>query len=282
MDDVKKATDGFSRREFAAMTTVVAAGAGCAKAAPATASVDLQVKTPDGLCDAVLIHPAGEGAWPAVLVWPDAFGLRPSFRAMGARLAGEGYTVLVVNQFYRSRRPPIFPDPVNFSDPAVRAQLGELRKLLTQEAVMRDGAAMIRFLDGQKAVNAKAKAGVIGFCMGGAMTIQTAAAVPDRIGAGCSFHGGSLVTENPDSPHLLIPKLKAAYYFGISGDDDAKDPKAKEVLRQAFAAAKLPAKIEVYATSKHGWTVTDSLVYDKPEAERAWSEQTALFKSALV
>jgi carboxymethylenebutenolidase len=146
---------------------------------------------------------------------------------------------------------------------------------------MRDGAAHLAFLGAQKNVNIKAKAGVIGFCMGGPMTLQTAAAVPGRIGAGCSFHGGALVTDKPDSPHLLVPRIAASYYFGIAGDDDAKDPKAKDSLKAAFAQAKLPAKIEVYADARHGWTVPDSPVYDKPDAERAWGEMTALFKSTL-
>ena len=280
MDD-QVGSASLSRRSFAILTTAAAAGAGSVQAQPATTSADVQVTTPDGVCEAVLIQPAGKGAWPAVLVWPDAFGLRPSFRQMGARLAAEGYTVLVVNQFYRSTKPPIFADPVDFQDPAVRARLGDLRKPLTPEAVMRDGKAHLAFLDAQKSVNAKAKAGVIGFCMGGAMTLQTAAAVANRIGAGCSFHGGALVTDKPDSPHLLVPRIKASYYFGISGDDDAKDPKAKDGLKAAFAEAKLPAKIEVYADARHGWTVLDSPVYNKPDAERAWGEMTALFKSTL-
>jgi len=283
MEEQERAA-GLSRREFAVLTTLAAAGgsAACANAQPATSSVEVEIKTPDGVCDGVLIHPASQGSWPGVLVWPDAFGLRPTFRQMGARLASEGYAVLVVNQFYRSRKPPIFPEGLSNSDPSFRPLLMELRKPLTQEAVMRDGTAMIAFLDAQRVVNTKVKAGVVGYCMGGAMTMQTAAAVPGRVGAGCSFHGGQLVTDRPDSPHLLVPKLKAAYYFGIASDDDEKEPQAKDVLRQAFAAAKLPAKIEVYAGAKHGWAVPDSRVYNKPDAERAWSEMTALYKSALV
>ncbi|WP_331536486.1 dienelactone hydrolase family protein [Phenylobacterium sp.] len=245
-------------------------------------AMDVEIKTPDGVCDAALIHPAGEGRWPAVLVWPDAYGLRPTFREMGARLAGEGYVVLVVNQFYRSRKAPVFAGPVNFSEPKTREALMELRKPLTPETVARDGAAFLAFLDGQKVVNARAKAGVAGYCMGGAMTLQAAAALPSRIGAGCSFHGGGLVTDGPDSPHLLVPRIKASYYFGVAANDDAKEPQAKEVLKAAFAAAKVPARIEVYSESQHGWCVPDSPVYNKPDAERAWGEMLALYKAALV
>jgi carboxymethylenebutenolidase len=271
----------LSRRAFAVLTTAAAAGVGRAQAATATKTVEVQIKTADGTCDGVLIHPA-KGPAPAVLIWPDAFGLRPSVRELGARLAGEGYAVLVVNQFYRSRKPPIFPEPVNFQDPATRAQLGELRAPLTAEAVSRDAAAFVAFLDKRPEVKAKAKIGTAGYCMGGSMAIRTAAAAPDRVGAVCSFHGGQLVTDAPDSPHRLVARTRAAYFIGISGDDDAKEPMAKDALREAFDAAKLKAKIELYPASKHGWTQPDSPIYNRPDAERAWAEMSALYKSALV
>jgi len=282
-DDGKLFPDNLSRREFAAVSTAVAvaAGAGGARAED-TMSMEVQIKTADGDCDAVLIHPPGSGPWPAVLVWPDAFGLRPAFRDMAARLAAQGYAVLTVNQFYRTKRAPPFEAPVNFQDPAVRGRLGELRAPLTQDAVMRDATAFIAWLDAQKVVNRNARAGVVGYCMGGAMTMQTAAAVPARVGAGCSFHGGALVTDKPDSPHLLAPRIKAAYYFGVAANDDAKEPQAKLVLKQAFDAAKVPAKVEVYAEAQHGWCVPDSAVYDKAAADRAFGEMTALYKTALV
>jgi carboxymethylenebutenolidase len=271
----------ISRRAFAAMTTAAAASAGCARAASATTSVDVEIKTADGTCDGVLIHPS-KGAAPGVLIWPDAYGLRPSVRELGARLAGEGYAVLVVNQFYRTRKAPVFTGPVNFQDPATRGQLMELRAPLTSEAVSRDATGFIGFLDKRPEVNAKATIGTAGYCMGGAMAFRTAAAVPGRIGAVCSFHGGQLVTDQPDSPHRLVAKTKAAYFVGISGDDDAKEPHAKDELRKAFDAAKLKARIELYPESKHGWTQTDSAIYNKPDAERAWAEMSALYKSALV
>jgi carboxymethylenebutenolidase len=130
--------------------------------------------------------------------------------------------------------------------------------------------------------------GVFGYCMGGPMTLQTAAAMPNRVGAGASFHGGGLVTDKPDSPHLLVPKIKASFYFGVAASDDEKQPDAKTTLQQAFAAAKLPAKIEVYAGSLHGWCVKDmpmmgdKPIYNEALAERAWSELTGLFKRVLV
>jgi carboxymethylenebutenolidase len=176
----------------------------------------------------------------------------------------------------------VFTERLNFSDPAARATLMELRAPLTPDAVGSDASAFFAFLDTQKVVNGKARAGAVGYCMGGAMVLQTAAAVPSRIGAGCSFHGGGLVTDKPDSPHLLIPNTWGSFYFGVASDDDAKEPQAKEALKAAFAAAKLPAKIEVYSESKHGWCVPDSPVYNKPDAERAWSEMMALYKRALV
>jgi carboxymethylenebutenolidase len=284
MQDRTTSKEPLSRREFSALSAAAAASAvasGASGAAATTAS-EVQIRTPDGVCDAALIHPAGPGRWPAVLIWPDAFGLRPAFREMGARLAGDGYAVLVVNQFYRTRKAPIFSGPVNFSDPKTRDALTELRKPLTPEAVARDGTAFLAFLDRQPVVNPKAKAGVAGYCMGGAMTLQTAAALPSRMGAGCSFHGGALVTDKPDSPHLLVPRIKASYYFGVAANDDAKEPQAKDTLKAAFAAAKLPAKVEVYSQSQHGWCVPDSPVYNKPDAERAWGEMLALYKTTLV
>lgn len=216
-----------------------------------------------------------------MIVWPDILGLRPAFRQMGERLAGEGFVVLTVNQFYRSRRAPPFDGPVNFQDPAVRARLGELRMPITPEGTMRDATAFIGWLDGQSLVDRKAKAGVAGYCMGGAMTMQSAAGVPGRIGAGCSWHGGGLVSDKPDSPHRLAPRIKADFYFGVARNDDAKAPQDKGLLKQALDAAKVPARVEVYAAD-HGWCVPDSPAYDKAEAERAYGEMVALYRKALV
>lgn len=277
----------LSRREFAALTTAAGAVivAGEAQAAEVV-ETDVTVKTPDGTCDAALFHPAGPksgkgGTWPAVLIWTDIFGLRPQFRDMGKRLAAQGYVVLVPNPFYRTRKAPVFPADMkfDFTNAEDRAKLPPLTAPLTPEAVTRDAVAHLAFLDAQKVTNTKAKAGVQGYCMGGPITLRTAAALPARIGAGGSFHGGGLVTDKPDSPHLLAPRIKARYYFGIAGGDDAKQPDAKDKLKAAFDGQ---AKIEVYASSQHGWCVPGSAVYDPPNAEKAWAELLALYKSSLV
>lgn len=278
----------LSRRAFAALSAAAAAGAGAvateARAAVEVVESDVEVKTPDGVCDAALYHPAGKGTWPAVLIWTDIFGLRPAFRQMGKRLAAEGFVVLVPNPFYRTRKAPVFADGMkfDFNNPDDRAKLPPLTSPLTPEAVSRDAVAHLAFLDAQKVVNRKKKAGVQGYCMGGPFTMRTAAVLPERIGAGASFHGGGLVTDKPDSPHLLAPKIKARYYFGIASNDDQKQPDAKDKLREAFAAVKRPAKVEVYDGALHGWCVPGSAVYNQVAAEKAWGELLALYKAALV
>ena len=283
-----RSVDAVSRRAFAA-SSVAAGVVGSAGSTQAKAHMektivetDVTITTPDGSCDAALFHAAEGKARPAVVMFPDALGLRPVFRDMGRRLAGDGHTVLVPNPFYRTRKAPVFGDDFDFSNPTDRAKLGPLRAPLTPEAVMRDGLAYVAFLDAHKAVDRKAKMGSVGYCMGGAMTMQVSAAAPTRFGAGVSMHGGGLVTDKPDSPHLLVPKLNAAYYFGIAANDDERDPKAKDGLKAAFAAANRQAKIEVYETAQHGWCVKGSPVYKEPDAERAWSEMLALYKRALV
>ena len=277
----------ISRREFAMLT--LAAGLSTAAGADAAAEVidtDVSVKTPDGTCDAALIHPKA-GHWPGAIIFTDIFGLRPTMREMAKRLARDGYTVLVPNPFYRSTKAPGLSLDFDFSSPADRAKLDAYRAPMTPEAVMRDAAAYVAYLDAQSSVNRRAKIGVVGYCMGGPMTLQAAAANPDRIGAGASFHGGGLVTDKPASPHLLVAKIKAQFYFGIAQSDDAKQPDAKIKLKEAFEAAQLPVAIEVYAGCLHGWCVKDmplqagKPIYNEPEAERAWQELTALYRRAL-
>ena len=273
----------LSRRQFGAMTV----GTGLmfmlpklANAADVTES-EVEIKTADGTCDAYFVHPAS-GKHPAVLVWPDIFGLRPAFRKMGTRLAESGYSVLVVNQFYRTKKPPIAAEGASFQDPTVRAALMQLAGTLSKETVETDAQAFIPWLDKQGSVDTKKKIGTTGYCMGGPMTMRTAAAFPGRVGAGASFHGGGLVTDKPDSPHLLVPKMKASYLFAIAANDDEKQPEAKNVLRETFAKAKLPAEIEVYAGAMHGWCPPDSQVYNEAQAEKAWSRLLALFGKALA
>jgi carboxymethylenebutenolidase len=281
----------LSRRDFVAMSVAASLAAAAGSTAEGQGQVvetNVQVKTPDGVCDAVFIHPAS-GAHAGVLVWPDAFGLRPSMRDIGKRIAAEGYSVLVPNPFYRVAKAPVFADPssFNFQNQADRAKLQPLMASVTAPGMAeRDAAAYIAFLDAQPQVNKARKIGTQGYCMGGPLVVRTAAAVPDRIGAGASFHGGGLVTNTPQSPHLLAPKIKARMYFGVASNDDKAQPEAKDTLREAFAAAKVPAEIEVYA-SLHGWCVPDmplqdgAAIYNKPDAERAWSKLVALYKAGL-
>ena len=223
----------MTRRQFGA----VSAGAGLAMLLPRAANAqavtesEVDVTTPDGVADSYFVHPA-TGAHPGVLIWPDAFGLRPAKRQMAKRLAESGYSVLVVNQYYRSQRAPI-TDSTDFG--ALRDVLMPLMGTLNAETHMSDARAFVSFLDSQSSVDGNRKMGTMGYCMGGPITMRTAAAVPDRIGAAASFHGGGLVTDQPDSPHLLVPQMQAHYLFAIAANDDENQPEAKDVLRDAFA-----------------------------------------------
>jgi carboxymethylenebutenolidase len=276
----------LSRRGFGLMTAAAAAGvASPALAQDTVVETDVSVKTPDGTCDAVLFHPkpgASKQQWPAVLVWPDIMGLRPAFRDMGRRLAGQGYTVLVVNPFYRSARAPVIGDNFDFSNPEQRAKLTGYRAAMTNDGIDRDAAAYLAFLDAQPVTDRTKKAGVQGYCMGGALSFRTAAMAPERIAAVGSFHGGNgLFSDRPDSPHLLIGKTNAAYLICHAQNDDAQNPKMKDDLKAAFAAAGKTATVEVYAAN-HGWCVKGSQAYHEAEAERAWSNLSALYAARLV
>jgi carboxymethylenebutenolidase len=271
-----------TRRTFGAMSLGAGAMAllpSVVNAAAVTGS-DVKVKTPDGTADCYFVHPS-TGATAAVIMWPDILGLRPAFRDMGKRLAESGYAVLVVNPFYRAKPAPVVPAGAKFSDPKIREIVSPMAQALTTTATMTDAKAFVAFLDAQAAVDKKRKIGTAGYCMSGPMTIETAAAVPDRIGAGASFHGGSLVTKEPDSPHLLVPKIKAQYLFAIAENDDQRDPDAKNVLRDTFAKANLPAEIEVYP-APHGWCAPDGDNYNAEQAAKAWGRMLALFGKALV
>jgi len=241
---------------------------------------DVAVPTPDGTADAVLFHPAGKGHWPAVLVWPDILGLRPVFREMGRRLAAQGYTVLVPNPFYRSKRAPVVEGAFDFGNPADRAKVFALRGAMTDAGIDSDSIAYLKFLDAQPQTNRRHKAGVQGYCMGGPLSFRAAAAVPERIGAVASFHGGGLVTAEPSSPHLLIPKTRAEFLVAVAKNDDAKEPAAKDTLQVAFNAAGRAATVEVYQAN-HGWCVFGGQSYDEAEAERAWAELGKLYARHL-
>ena len=279
----KSRDPALSRRAFA----VLSLGAGAAVSASALAAdtnvveTDVVIKMAGGNCDAALFHPSGAGSWPGAVIFADALGLRPAFRDMGRRLAAEGYTVLVPNPFFRTRKAPLLSGPFDFSKPEDRAKLTDLMAPLTVEIKTSDGKAYIAYLDTLLQVNRQAPIGVSGYCMGGPYTMFTAAA-SDRVGAAGSFHGGNLVTDKPDSPHLLAPKIKASYYFAIATNDDQRQPDAKDKLREAFASAHQPVKIEVYQGCQHGWCVSDGMVYNQPGADRAFGELAALYKKALV
>ena len=282
-DEYLKSRNELTRRKF----TALSAGAGFAMLLPRGADAqeiteqDVEVTTPDGVADCFFVHPAS-GSHPGVVVWPDILGLRPAFRQMGRRLAESGYSVLVVNPFYRSARAPVVPEGASFRDESVRNTVFPLARELNAETHVTDARAFVDFLDSQAAVDPDRKMGTTGYCMGGPITMRTAWARADRIGAGASFHGGGLVTDQPDSPHLLVAEMDAHYLFAIAENDDRNDPEVKNVLRDTFAAAGLPAEIEVYEGALHGWCPPDSSVYHEAQAERAWSRLLALFEAALA
>jgi len=266
-----------TRRQFGALL-----GAGMAMALPkvvnavAVTEMDVMIKTPDGTCDAYFVHPAtGTGA--GVLVWPDIFGLRPAFRTMGKRLAENGYSVLVVNPFYRVQKAPTAAQGAATPIPS----LLPLAQALNATTHATDAKAFTAWLDQQQSVAKNRKMGTQGYCMGGPMAFRTAAA-SDRIGAVASFHGGGLVTPNPDSPLTMAAKTKASFLVAIATNDDMARPMEKDVLKDTFMKAGLSAEVEVYANAAHGWCPPDSGVYNEGQAEKAWSRLIALYGKALA
>ena len=276
--DNEKLLKGISRRDFGAM----AGAAGLAALLPAPANAkevkgrDVTFVTPDGTADGYFAAPVS-GKHPAVLVWPDVMGIRPAFRQMGERLAQSGFAVLTVNPFYRSVKGQFLQPGESYADPAVRAKIGPWRALLTPEAVVRDATAYVGWLDTQKEVDVKRGVGTTGYCMGGPFTMRTAAALTGRVRGGASFHGGGLATDKPDSPHLLVPKMKAQFLFAVAQNDDSRNPNEKELVRKAYADAGLKAEVEVYPAN-HGWCPPDSQVYDQVQAEKAWARLLETFK----
>jgi len=267
-----------TRKQFGVML-----GAGIAMMLPRVANAvtvtesDVNVTTPDGAADCYFVHPAS-GTAPGVLIWPDIFGLRPAFRQMGKRLAESGYSVLVVNPFYRTKKAPT-------ASAGGATPIDEVRPLaqtLNETTQMTDAKAFIGWLDGQASVAKNRKMGTQGYCMGGPMAFRTSAAVPDRVGAVATFHGGGLVTDAPNSPHRQAAKTKAQFLIAIAANDDARSPNDKTALKETFAKAGLPAEIEVYTGSMHGWCPPDSQVYNEPLAEKAWSRLLVLYEKALA
>lgn len=279
----------LSRRDFVAFSVAggLAVASASAQAALTVVETEVTIHTPDGTCDAAFLHPTS-GSHPGVLIWPDAFGLRPAFRAMGRRLAAEGYSVLVPNPFYRIGKAPMYESAadVDFTKPEAMQKLGPLMASVNApDAAEKDAVAYVAFLDAQPQVDRAKKIGTQGYCMGGALVFRSAAAVSGRIGAGASFHGGELVTDKPTSPHLLTTKMHARMYVAVAQNDDQRQPDAKDKLKEAFAAARVSAQVEVYA-AQHGWCVPDmpkedgAPLYSAPEAERAWAKLLAFYKAA--
>jgi carboxymethylenebutenolidase len=278
-DDLKKY---MTRRTFGAVSASVGLMALLPPVANAQAVTesDVEIRTPDGTADCYFVHPAS-GAHAAVLVWPDILGLRPAFRQMGRRLAQSGYSVLTVNPFYRQARSPVVPEGASFADEATRNTVMPLAQGLNPDTHVTDARAFIAWLDQQPSVDRNRGIGTTGYCMGGPIVMRTAATVPDRVSAAASFHGGGLVTDQPNSPHRLVPQMKAQFLIAVAENDDERAPDEKNVLRDTFAAAGLQAEIEVYPAA-HGWCPPDSAVYDEAQAERAWNRMMALFDTALA
>jgi carboxymethylenebutenolidase len=268
----------YSRRDVGTLAAAVGFAAILPRSAFAVdvKESDVTIRTPDGECDAYFVAPT-TGAHAAVLVWPDIFGLRPAMRQMGKRIAEDGYSVLVVNPFYRQQKAPTAPQgaqtPVQQLFPMMRA--------LTATTHTTDAKAFIAWLDARNEVDKGKKIGTIGYCMGGPIVVRTAAAVPDRVGAVGSFHGGGLTTMAADSPHLLIPQTKAQYLIAVAENDDMQQPESKDILKKALADAKLQGEVEVYKAA-HGWCPPDTTVYNRDESERAWGRMMAMFQKALA
>jgi len=267
----------ITRRQFGVLL-----GAGVAMMLPRVANAatvtesDVTITTPDGVADCYFVHPAS-GTAPGVLIWPDIFGLRPAFRTMGKRLAESGYSVLVVNPFYRIHKAPTAEKgtatPISDVMPLARS--------LNETTEMTDAKAFIGWLDAQRAVAKNRHIGTQGYCMGGPMAFRTAAAMPGRVGAVATFHGGGLVTDQPNSPHLEAARSKAQFLVAIAANDDARSPNDKTALKETFEKANLHAEIEVYEGAAHGWCPPDSSVYSEPKAEKAWARLLALYGKAL-
>lgn len=282
--DLDRAGLAVGRRGFAALAgagglAMILPTAACATVGKPVKGRDVVITTPDGRADAYFVAP-GEGKHPAVLIWPDIRGLRPAFRQMADRLAGEGYAVLCVNPFYRAAKAPVVTPSDDFSNPDVRTRLTGYARALTKEAVTGDAKAHLAFIDAQPETDPQRKIGVTGYCMGGPMTIYTAAA-SDRIGAAGSFHGGGVATDQPNSPHLLIPGTQAGYLFAIADNDDQGDPEAKNRLTAILADRPQFHEVEVYQGAMHGWCPPDGRAYNEAAAEKAWGRMLAMFKDSL-
>jgi dienelactone hydrolase len=279
---------GLSRRQFGAMAAKTAGAAGLIAMLPAPANAKavsdrtVSIPTPDGMADAYWVAPSDGGKYPGVLIWPDIMGLRPAFMLMANRLAQSGYAVVCVNQFYRSTKAPFLQPGESYDQPAVRERIAPMVKALSPEGTVRDAQAITAIIDAQPQTDRGRGMATTGYCMGGPFVFRTAAAIADRVRAAATFHGGGLVTDAPDSPHRLIPQMKAQFLIAIAANDDARSPNDKTVLRESFAKADLPAEVTVYDGTMHGWCPPDSRVYNLEQAEKAWNRMLALFDKALA
>jgi carboxymethylenebutenolidase len=274
---------GVTRRDF----NRIGASAALAMTLPPVANAaevveeEVTIETPDGSADCYFVHPA-EGKHAAVILWPDIMGIRTSFRSMGKRLAESGYSVLVVNLYYRNAKGAVVSDGASFSDPEIRDKIMPFVMALSPETCVSDGRAFAAYLDAQESVDTGRQIGTMGYCMTGPYTLRLAAAMPDRIGAGGSFHGGGLVVDSDDSPHLLIPDMDAGFLIAVAENDDEKNPIVQSILRKSFDEAGVAAEIEVYEGTLHGWCPLDSTVYNEEQAERAWARLLVLFEKHLA
>ena len=282
INDANTQPVGMSRREF----NTLAAGAAVTFSFPPLANAlaisasDVSIETPDGICDALFVHPS-QGKHPAVLIWPDILALRPSFRAMASRLAESGYAVLCINPYYRDATAPVVTVGESFQDEPTRQKVLPMFQHLSPETHVRDARAFIEWMDAQPAVDTTRAMGTMGYCMGGPMVMRAAAERPDRIGAACAYHPVSLATEDAQSPHLLIPKMKAQFLIALAENDDQRHPDDKHVLRTAFDDNALNAEVTVFDGAMHGWCVLDSRVYNEAPAELAWRKTLSLFEETL-
>ncbi len=282
--EMKPTSNGLNRRQFGAMGMA----AGLAACAPVESSGNgagalsermVSFAAPGGTMDAFFVHP-GSGKHPAVIIWPDIAGLRDAFKAMARRLAGSGYAVLVVNPYYRDQPAPQFADFEDWRNQGGMEKVGPWRAKNDASGVQATAKAVVTWLDGQGAVDTGKGIANQGYCMGGPYTVWTAAAVPNRVKAAASFHGGGLVGDAPDSPINLLDKTQASFLIAIGKNDDARAPTEKDVLRAAADRAGRKAEIEVYPAD-HGWCVLDSPVYDQVQADRAWGRMLAIYSEAL-
>lgn len=267
-----------TRKQFGIML-----GAGIAMMLPEVANAvtvtesDVNVPTPDGTADDYFVHPAS-GTAPGVLIWPDIFGLRPAFRHMGRRLVESGYSVLVVNPFYRTKKAPT-------ADAGAATPIEQVRPLaqtLNETTQITDAKAFIVWLDRQPSVAKNRKLGTQGYCMGGPIAFRTAAAMPDRVGAVASFHGGGLVTDKPDSPHLEAARSKAQFLIAIAANDDARSPNDKNVLKETFPKQTYPPRLKCTRMPRTAGALRIRMFYNEPQAEKAWSRLLVLYGRALA